>query len=297
MLPNLIIAGAPKSGTTSVFHWLADHPDVCASTRKEVQYFMDRDSSVFHKEANFLDHGLKTYHSFFKNYQEDQHEIVLEATPGYIYQKAAIENIGSKLPDTKLIFILREPASRLNSIFRYFSQNRGELTDDIDLATFVKMIETQDQSLLWNEFLKDAILHGQYIDYLLAWEQRCGKDRMMVLVYEDLMKDAQQFMITLSKEIGLDADFYQDYPFEAKNKSVKINNRLIHGLVKGLSSVVPFGESREKLKKIYFSLNASAKTTERPPSVDNTIQYLKDHYSTYNQKLAQHFDLDLSSWM
>ncbi|MGL6342534.1 MAG: sulfotransferase, partial [Waterburya sp.] len=64
-LPNLIIAGAPKAGSSSLFHWIAAHPEVYGAPCKETFYFIDRDSSLFRPEANYNLHGLDLYESFF----------------------------------------------------------------------------------------------------------------------------------------------------------------------------------------------------------------------------------------
>ncbi len=56
--PNLFIAGAPKCGTSSLYFWLSDHPEVCASTPKEPFYFIDKGYSEFKKESNYHVHGM-----------------------------------------------------------------------------------------------------------------------------------------------------------------------------------------------------------------------------------------------
>jgi hypothetical protein len=68
-LPNLIIGGAPKCGTSSLFQWLADHPEVCGSRVKEIFYLMDRDHPLLKAESNFHNHGLCGYESYFKKAQ------------------------------------------------------------------------------------------------------------------------------------------------------------------------------------------------------------------------------------
>ena len=67
VLPNTVIAGAPKCGTTSLFRWLNDHPDACGSTTKEPRYLIDPDSCLFDKTSNFHDHGLEGYEAYFEH--------------------------------------------------------------------------------------------------------------------------------------------------------------------------------------------------------------------------------------
>ena len=65
VLPNTIVAGAPKCGTTSVFRYLADHPEVCASNVKETRFLIDPGYPLFDAAANFSIHGLGGYERFF----------------------------------------------------------------------------------------------------------------------------------------------------------------------------------------------------------------------------------------
>ena len=93
MLPNVVIAGAPKCGTTSLFAWLADHPDVCGSNVKEARYFLDPDDPLFDEISNFRDHGLAGYEAYFTDCEERKAQVVLEATPVYLYQQTAPEGL------------------------------------------------------------------------------------------------------------------------------------------------------------------------------------------------------------
>src|SRR6185503_15252511 len=106
-LPNLIIGGVHKAGTTSVFTYLSQHPDVCASSVKEIGFFMPL------KYGEQLP-SLQEYAQYFSNCVSSK-RYLLEASPSYIYGKEVIaERIKKELGvSIKLIFILRNPADRL----------------------------------------------------------------------------------------------------------------------------------------------------------------------------------------
>jgi len=296
LLPNYVIAGAPKSGTTSIFHWLSQHPEVCASSRKEVQFFMDRDSSVFHPEANFIDHGISAYHQFFTAFDDKRHRIAIEATPGYIYQKTAITAFAKELPQTQIIFILREPASRLYSIYRYFTQNRGELDQNISFREFIQKIKDKDEDLQWNEFLRDGIMHGAYMEYLQKWIDACGKDRIIVLPFEDIAKDEKAFTKKLATSLGIDDAFYETFEFQSQNKTVQINNQLIHKIARVASAAVPFGPIRDTLRNTYFKINGKSQHKNKDEEVQSVLEELRAFYQPYNKSLSQVFNLKLNGW-
>ena len=64
--PNFVIGGAPKCGTSSLFSWLADHPQVCGSSVKEPFFLMDEGNPMLRKACNVHDHGIEAYSSFFR---------------------------------------------------------------------------------------------------------------------------------------------------------------------------------------------------------------------------------------
>ena len=110
--PNIILAGAPKCGTTSVFDYLNGHPEICASSVKETYYLMDEDYSLA-GEYNIHEHGLKGYEHYFSHCRSAAGKLRLEATPDYLYQMTPLKEI-PKWPETpKLFFGLRKPEDRV----------------------------------------------------------------------------------------------------------------------------------------------------------------------------------------
>ena len=110
-LPNFIIAGVNKAGTTSVFQYLNGHPQVCVSRDKETGYFLpyrygQKGEPIEKYTEQFLDH---------KN-----EKIIVEATPGYFFGgfPLAIAMHDTVQQDCKVLIILREPVSRLVSFYR-----------------------------------------------------------------------------------------------------------------------------------------------------------------------------------
>ena len=91
ILPNVIIAGAPKCGTTSLFEYLAAHPAVCPATVKETRYLIDKDYPLYHQERSFLRRGLVGYSEFFQKHIPGLHKIFIEATPDYMYQNTPLK--------------------------------------------------------------------------------------------------------------------------------------------------------------------------------------------------------------
>ncbi len=104
-LPDVIIVGAMRSGTTSLFRWLADHPEVFMAPDKELQFFDEH-----------YDRGLSWYAAHFADGLDTR--IVGEGTPNYLYDSHAIHRIATDLPSVKVLAVLRSPVDRAYSHYQ-----------------------------------------------------------------------------------------------------------------------------------------------------------------------------------
>jgi hypothetical protein len=105
-LPDALIIGAQKAGTTSLFSYLAQHPRVSVSQVKEVHYF-----------DNAYERGEKWYRRHFDLRRDD--EIFIEASPYYLFHPLAPARASALLPSAKLIVLLREPVARAFSHYQH----------------------------------------------------------------------------------------------------------------------------------------------------------------------------------
>jgi hypothetical protein len=138
LLPDFIIIGGQRCGTTSLFNYLTQHPDVFPSCPKEVHYF----SIHYHK-------GVNWYRSHFplvmqKSYVERGHDrrfVAGEATPYYIAHPHAPQRIAETVPEAKLIVLLRNPVDRAYSHYHY------EVKNGLETLSFAEAIDREDERL------------------------------------------------------------------------------------------------------------------------------------------------------
>lgn len=302
LLPNVVIAGFTKAGTSSLFQWLADHPDACGSSRKEVQYFMDRDSSVFRSSHNYLEHGLDKYGEFFAHC-EGSAKVVLEATPGYVHQAAALKAFSEEpsLAEVQLVFLLRKPFDRLYSTYKYFSHNQQQFDANISFPTFIEKVDSKAEELAHNEYLREALHQNEYAYWLSLWKERCGTDRVSVFLYEDLKADAKEFTKQVATRIGLDPSFYDSYQFATQNATVTVKNHALHKLAIFVRKRIPKSAFRATLRKAYHSVNLQ-KGYKKPVSnqADNELlalqKNLEERYKSDLSRLQQEHGLNLDKW-
>jgi hypothetical protein len=281
-LPNFIIAGVNKAGTTSVFQYLNGHPQVCCSRDKETGYFLPfrygkpSISSEIYKEQ-FLDC--------------ENREIIMEATPGYFYGGLPLaEAIKNTVQDNcRILVILREPVSRLVSFYRAKKKNL-ELDRSMDLKSYVNacMNMTRQQVLLQENNKFTGVICGFYTDYIDEWFSVFGKN-LKIMFYDDLNASPEQFMNGLCDWLEIDAGYFAQFNFEIENKTFAYKNRLIQQIAIGINrNAARFWRKNPMIKKWirkqYFKVN---KSEERDVIDNDTLNFATSLYQPYNLKLKQ----------
>lgn len=282
--PNLVIAGTPKSGTTSLFSWLSEHQNVVHSRVKETYYLMDSESPFFCRDSNYLSNGLEGYSALFPAYTPDQ--ICIEATPDYMYQATALKVLSSLPTHPIIVFLLRDPTERILSLHRFARNNVGSLNHDMSVSEFVSRLLSG--SLNKDEILNNALLHGKYHTWLQVWFQECGRERVKVFFFDDMVNDPLKFMKHFCAEIGIASYFYETFNFLPKNRSRQIRSSKLLQLRNSIKRRVPSLVARAGiLKKIFEVINTSKldEKTEHCYS-DHDIHILRNYYDEPNRKLA-----------
>ena len=293
-LPNLLIIGAPRCGTTSLHDWLVAHPRIGGSRRKETFYLMDRNSYEFVQRDNVHDHGLQGYSRQFAHCSKA--DVRLESTAGYLYQQTALDVLAD-LPGTpRFIVVLREPASRVLSTFRYFQGHKAQLPSEMTFARFIDALDARDSGVLHNEFIGDAIEHSRYATHLARWRKRVGADRMRVILFENLMPDARKVVPGLAAWCGVDTDFYATYGWPHRNESYDVRFPRLHKWI--MQGVLPFVRServKRGLRGVYVALNGRRPRATASKEAE-VLANLRERFRPDNARLADEWDLDLSEW-
>ncbi len=281
-LPDVLIAGAPKCGSSSVYYWLCAHPAICGSKHKEPHILRDT-INRFNKEGNFQTHGLSPYDYEFGHC--DPSLLKLEATPSYLYDRTPIDVLSEK-PPLKIFFLLREPTERLHSQYRFTlyrrKQHRLDFKDFIDPQREMKGLHPLEKS--------------SYAKYLRKWKEAFDPSVLSVHLFESLKEDPRGMMKGIANEIGIDPTFYDHYSFSARNPTKKIKNKRLHTFGESIQPFIPKGV-QEKLHKIYLKFNSS----ELPPVSEEEKkekERIRGSFDQEIQELGELFpDLDLTPWM
>ena len=187
-LPDFIIIGAMKSGTTSLYNYICEHPCVLPAAYDEVGFFDDN----FHLGLNWYRSMFPTKRRIEDIRRKEGVAITGEDTPFYFWNPVAAKRIQKLLPNIKLITILRNP------IDRAYSEYQDLVSSESNSPSFETFIENEintrrkDSSLITEENFEifnqknSYLLKGIYVDQLKIWAGLFPKEQIFTLSTENL---------------------------------------------------------------------------------------------------------------
>jgi sulfotransferase family protein len=212
MLPNLIIIGAMKCGTSALHHHLGLHPDISMSEEKELDFFIERKN---------WGKGRGWYESMFPR----EAKVRGEASPNYTYYptfKNVPERMHSIVPDAKLIYMVRDPIERIVSQYMHYRWSDGERRPLVDALRGSNGTPMEETRYIWRS--KYYMQLEQYLKYF-------PKSNILIVAQEDLYERRRSTLQEVFRFLGVDETFvspgFADLVHETSDKKAK--NRL--GLV------------------------------------------------------------------
>ena len=264
--PNFFIVGAPKAGTHSLYEYLNQHPKVFMSPRKEPYFFCPIMVSDGDKKSNPI-RDEKEYLELFK---EAKNETMLgEATASYLGDPKSAELIHEKIPDAKIIIILRDP------IDRAFSSYWGLVKHGLK-NSFSESIREDYELLKKNEISQSYLYAGFYAEQIVKFQSIFGTENVKIIISEEFRENIEQVVNETLRFLGLSelTDFKKEIHGSYKIRKrgylqPLLGNKISTTLAKKIlskdsreqivDSMRPFRdrpeiktEDREFLKKIYI---------------------------------------------
>jgi hypothetical protein len=209
MNPHFLIVGAQRSGTTALYKTLTEHPAVLgAGLHKGVHYF----DTAYEKGPDwYAGHFPRLATARRVEHQLGVRPITGEASPYYMFHPLAAERIARDLPDIRVVAILRDPVERAYSAYTH-EKARGFETE-----TFERAIELEPERLHGEDerLRRDPryvsyhhqhnayLTRGHYVEQVQRLERHVGRDRLLVLDFDELFGDLAQSMPPLLDFLGL----------------------------------------------------------------------------------------------
>jgi hypothetical protein len=200
-LPNLVVIGAMKCGTTSLHHYLDQHPDVAMSRTKELNFFFgpcDGDEPPDWAGGNWH-RGTPWYAAQF----DPTSRVRGEASPGYTSPShgQVAGRMAAVIPDARLVYVVRDPVRRALSQYRH---HRREGSEPRDLAD--ALLDPGSQ----------YVARGRYAERLAPFLD-VGAHAVTILAQEELDRDRRVTLQRLFRDVGVDDDFWSAAIEERRN--------------------------------------------------------------------------------
>jgi len=236
-LPNFLIIGAAKAGTTSLYHYLNAHRDIYMSPRKETNYFAycDREPVVkgWGSPPLMILESITTLDQYKNQYEGVAiQKAIGEVSPLYLYSAEASGNIKGLIPDTKIVVILRNPVDRAYSHYMHLVRDRREPITEFSDAVEAEN-ERMERGWTWEYYYTDM---GFYYLQLTRYFELFDQSHIKVFLYEDLIEDTEKLMQNLFDFLNVDSEIDVDTTF-VHNPSGVPRNRALHKLLSEPSEV------------------------------------------------------------
>lgn len=295
-VPDFYVVGAAKAGTTSLWHYLKQHPGlflVSDFKHKELAYFAS-------------DHGMSNrdqYTSFFK--EANPNQLIGEVCNSYLTDLKSATLIKEEVPKAKIIIILRDPIQRAKSLWRWMLQEGYETIDDFNMALIEEENRINDSEFkqnnahgnYWNFMYKAS---GLYYNQVKRYYDVFGKDNCFVCLFDELESNTESLMQRMYNFLELKEEHIQiEYKIQNVSGSVrfpkfqrflrqtapKIRDKM--SLPKGLLS-----------KPINYLLKKNKTNKKQKISLDKEIlNSIESYFREDINKTAKLIDKDLSKWL
>ncbi len=207
-LPDFLVIGGQRCGTSSLYKYLSAHPLIVPSLRKEIRYFNRHHTKG---EAWYRAHFASRWHRQLLARRHGRRPLTFEATPAYLFHPLASSRAAGTVPDARLVAVLRNPVDRALSHYHH-SVRRGwehlsfadALAAEADrLADHGERLAS-DPSFSSNDYLRFSYAaRGFYAEQLERWLADFGRERLLVLRSEDLFHRPVDTLHRLLEFLGL----------------------------------------------------------------------------------------------
>ena len=286
-LPNFLVVGAEKCGTTSLYQYLKQHPDVYLPAKKELHYFTYADIGKVARGpggSDTLAHACATkeeYESYYRG--AGPHLAVGEVSPSYFYFSQVSERINSELDRPKIIIMLRNPIHKAHSQYMHLVRDNKEKLPFFDALMAEQERIDAGWGPLWR-YTESCLYSARISTYLEVF----GEGRVKIGLFEELSKDPQTFVRDLFKFLGVAPDRAIDTS-RAYNRSGRPRSRLLADFLARPNPVTAVArrwvpeEVRDRVKHAVLNLN-----TGRKDAIDDRSRaYLRERFANDVRELKQ----------
>ncbi len=294
--PSFIVLGAYKAGTTALYRYMSQHPQIYMTPFKEANFFaMDGAKIDFtgprDKECSSYRRSVVELDDYRQLFADRTYELSTgDISPLYLYSSSAAHKIKNYLPNVKLIVILRQPAERAISSYVHLVRDNREVFND-----FRHSWENEQAKIKqgWDPIhcLQSV---GFYYEQLCRYYDLFPKDNIKVILYDAFQARPYEVFREIFEFIGVDKTFKPDISIRYGQGRLPIDRPIANWIRESL------GKPLKKSNKVILSSIGSSIIywlTYKPIFDDQLREELTDFYRDDILKLQHLIDNDLSSWL
>jgi len=289
-MPNFLVIGAMKSGTTALYYYLEQHPEIYMSPVKEPNFF----SSQEQENAADSVTDIGAYQHLFRGASGEK--AIGEASHSYLYEPRAAAEIRRYIPEARLIAILRNPINRAYSHFLHMVRSGAEPVDD-----FAQALREEKVGIRRERTFQDYIGRGLYYEQLERYFGIFPREQVRVYLYEDLSDAPVRTVQDAFRFLEVDDSFVPDVSLR-RNVSGQPKYRTLDGLlrrqsrIKHAAKIYLPARLRWRLSRAFDDLKT--RNLVGPPPLQSEVR--RQLIGVYREDILKVQDLihrDLSGWL
>lgn len=298
---DLAVLGTAKGGTTALYHYLDQHPDVVMADPKEPHFF-----------DAYFDGDFRSYIDGFPT-EEYEDQVLGEATPHSLFVPYVAGRLHAYAPDAKLVAILRDPVERAYSDWwMYWTRSTEPLSfpEAID-ANLTRLRNGpsffgKEAEELWRQYhtngqtgtggeieYRPYVEIGHYAEQIERYLKHFDRDQFSVFLSSDFREDPERVVRSIWRDLALDVNVEIGEP-ERRNEAMGGVARQIYTLARTIGAEELLHVLPRKMRTYIKQL--TARLDERPPMPTDVRARLSKHYEPHNRRLEKLIDRDLSHW-
>ena len=290
MLPNFLVVGAQKSGTTSLHHYLYDHPDIYLPEQKETKFFVDDERYI---------KGIDFYETeYFSGWKGEK--AAGEVDPDYMFFEQGFERIKKhfNIDELKIIFIFRDPVERAFSHY-LMTYRRG-----LEKLSFEEALD-QEQDRIKKDYYHmmhySYQVRGRYYTQIKRILEVVKKEKILFLLMDDLKENPDRILKECFSFLGVDEDYRPEnldqtyHKAEIPRSTTLLSHIQRESIAKKMFRIIlPWKDLRLWIRKKLISLNETGNISLELD--EKTKHMLYESYQGEISGLSRIIGKDLHHW-
>lgn len=285
--PDFFIIGSPKAGTTALYAYLSNHPQVCMSSDKEPNYFSKEQieaQALYYKKKN-----VTTQDEYLQLFQAKKGDLIAgECSVSYLFYPGVAEKIHQFNPKSKIIISLRDPVQRA------FSHYLMDYSLNLVKVPFDKIVFEGENDESLKLYYQQYILLSHYPDQIKRYLTVFPKDQLLIFIHDDLISNPDKELRRLSNFLGINHTSSTGN-LEQRNVTTSAKSPILKWLYKQeqfrkFVSIFLNEKKRSQIKSKLFSKN------NLPTLTISTKEYLNELYKSEIQEIEKITGATLSNW-